>query len=140
MRRIVITGAESTGKSTLAKVLAKHFSAPLSTEFVRQYVNAVQRPLTAEDLEPIARGQFAAEAAAISNANNLVLHDTNILSSILYAKHYFDVTLDWVDQKLQPWIDRLKAGRQPWGTAARRRAESTGSKNNDKMQMSKQQK
>ena len=64
MRRIVITGAESTGKSTLAKVLAKHFSAPLSTEFVRQYVNAVQRPLTAEDLEPIARGQFAAEAAA----------------------------------------------------------------------------
>lgn len=98
MIRIVVTGAESTGKSTLARALARHFKVPLSSEYVRPYVDGIGRELTADDLEPIARGQFAAEDAAVAQAESLVIHDTNILSSILYAKHYFGRTLDWVDK------------------------------------------
>lgn len=97
MKRIVLIGAESTGKSTLAKALAEHFNAPLSNEYVRHYVDQVQRELSAEDLTPIARGQLAAEDVACAAAKDLVIHDTNILSSIIYAKHYFGISLDWVD-------------------------------------------
>ena len=94
MKRIVLTGAESTGKSTLAQALASHYEAPV-VEYVRQYVNHLGRKL-AEDLEPIARGQLALEHDAASRATGRVLHDTNILSSILYAQHYFATHLDWL--------------------------------------------
>lgn len=99
MKRIVLTGAESTGKSTLAAALAEHYNEPLTTEYVRHYVAAVTRELTENDLDPIARGQFKTEDAVLDQANRLVLHDTNILSSILYADHYFDRTLEWVNER-----------------------------------------
>ena len=37
MIRVVLTGSESTGKSTLAWRLAKHFGAEYVPEFVRAY-------------------------------------------------------------------------------------------------------
>lgn len=98
MHSIVITGAESTGKSTLTDALAQHYQAPHSKEFVRQYVDGLQRALTVDDLESIARGQLRVEDSIRNTESVLVLHDTNLLSSILYAEHYFDASLDWVNR------------------------------------------
>ncbi|MEN8661217.1 MAG: ATP-binding protein [Lentimonas sp.] len=99
MKRIVLTGAESTGKSTLATALSRYYGEPWTTEYVRRYVDEVQRELTIDDLEPIALGQLNIEDASVDNVKRLVLHDTNIFSSILYAKHYFNTTLDWVNER-----------------------------------------
>jgi len=97
--RIVITGAESTGKSTLAKALSAHYREPWTAEFVRSYVDQLQRDLQGQDLNPIAAGQLALEDRQLNSARQLIIHDTNILSSILYADHYFDTELDWVWQR-----------------------------------------
>jgi NadR type nicotinamide-nucleotide adenylyltransferase len=97
VKRIVLTGAESTGKSTLAQALSQYYGEPCSREFVRNYVEQVGRELNAEDLDPIARGQLAMEDAACRQAQRLVLHDTNILSSIIYASYYFDTEIEWVN-------------------------------------------
>ena len=59
LRRVVLTGAESTGKSLLAERLAAHFKAPWVPEFARSYADRAGI-LTLEDVEPIARGQLAA--------------------------------------------------------------------------------
>jgi len=99
MKRIVLTGAESTGKSTLASALSGYYGEPWTGEFVRHYVDQVARELKQDDLEPIAQGQLAMEDAALKNATRLVIHDTNIFSSILYANHYFGATLDWVNDR-----------------------------------------
>jgi NadR type nicotinamide-nucleotide adenylyltransferase len=98
MKRIVLTGAESTGKSTLARALAEHYQEPWTGEYVRKYVDELDRELNASDLEPIARGQFGQEDLGLGKASRLVLHDTNILSSIIYASYYFDTAIDWVDK------------------------------------------
>jgi NadR type nicotinamide-nucleotide adenylyltransferase len=97
MKRIVITGAESTGKSTLAQALSGYYGEPWTEEFVRHYVDQLRGDLKKHDLEPIAEGQLALEDAALDNAQRLVLHDTNILSSIIYANYYFDTVIDWVN-------------------------------------------
>lgn len=89
MKRIVITGAECTGKSTLAQALSGYYGEPWTPEFVRSYVGRVQRELRADDLPQIFAGQLALEDAAREKANRCVFHDTNIFSSILYANHYF---------------------------------------------------
>ena len=97
IKRIVLTGAESTGKSTLAKSLSKHYCAPWSKEFAREYVDSLGRDLMAKDIETIARGQLALEDAAAKKAQGIVIHDTNIVSTILYADYYFGAALDWAN-------------------------------------------
>src|SRR5665811_850276 len=54
---IVITGAESTGKSTLTETLAIHFNVPFVPEIARDYVEKLDRKYTFEDVEIIARKQ-----------------------------------------------------------------------------------
>jgi nicotinamide riboside kinase len=97
MKQIVITGAECTGKSTLTKALSGYYGEPWSTEYVRHYIDQHQRVLTREDLEGIAGGQLAVEDAAIAKAKRFALHDTNLLSSIIYANHYFGAVIDWAN-------------------------------------------
>jgi NadR type nicotinamide-nucleotide adenylyltransferase len=97
MKRIVITGAESTGKSTLAQELSGYYGEPWTTEFVRSYVDELRGELQQHDLKPIAEGQLALEDAALGNAQRLIIHDTNILSSIIYANYYFNTVMDWVN-------------------------------------------
>lgn len=99
MKRIVLIGAESTGKSTLAQLLSGYYKEPSTEEFVRSYVESHKAQLSASDLEPIAKGQLALEDAALENAQRLIIHDTNILSTIIYANIYFDTVLDWVNDR-----------------------------------------
>lgn len=89
MFRIVITGAESTGKTSLTKELARYFQAPYSNEFVREFVETIKRPIIESDLEVIFEGQLKAERLACSNNPPYVFHDTNLLSNYIYAWHYF---------------------------------------------------
>ncbi len=94
--RIVLIGAESTGKSTLAAALADARGLPQTGEFVRTYVERLDRPLREDDLDPIARGQLAEEDRHTDVP--AVLHDTNTLSTLIYARHYFGVTQAWLEQ------------------------------------------
>ena len=89
MYRVVITGAESSGKTTLAEQLAVHFEAPLSREFVRDFVESIDRPIHAKDLEVIMKGQIYNETEACKNSPRIVFHDTNLLSNSIYAEYYF---------------------------------------------------
>ncbi len=98
MKRIVLTGAECTGKSTLAQALSCHYGEPWTTEFVRGYVDQLDRKLIKADLEEIFCGQIAAEDAGWAKSKRFVIHDTNLLSSIIYAKHYFETTFDWANE------------------------------------------
>ena len=100
MKRIVVTGAESTGKSTLAHALAQYFEAPCSEEFVRAFVKQTQRTPQANDLEAIAKGQIELEDACLhSTKARLVIHDTNLLSTLIYAEHYFGGNLGWLAEQ-----------------------------------------
>lgn len=102
-RTVVLTGPESTGKSTLAARLARRFGAPLSLEFARQYVDRRPRhagPLGHADVDPIARGQMALEdaahAIAIRDGARLLVKDTDLISTVVYARHYHERCPDWI--------------------------------------------
>jgi nicotinamide riboside kinase len=61
MKKIVILGPESTGKSTLCAQLAAHYNTVWCAEYAREYLLQIKRPYTYEDLLHIAKGQLALE-------------------------------------------------------------------------------
>lgn len=96
MLRIVVTGSESTGKTTLAEQLARHYGAELVPEFVREYAAARHGVIEFADHGPIARGQIALEDAAIARGNPIVVQDTDLLSTVVYCEHYFGKCPAWI--------------------------------------------
>lgn len=96
--RIVVTGVESTGKTTLARQLATALHTDWVPEFSRSYAEHVGRALTADDVEPIARGQIAREDAAIAltPAQRPLVFDTDLVSTTVYAEHYYGSTPPWI--------------------------------------------
>jgi nicotinamide riboside kinase len=54
---IAITGPESSGKTTIAKLLAEELNACYIPEFAREYLENLDRSYTIKDLDEIAKGQ-----------------------------------------------------------------------------------
>ena len=98
--RLVLTGSESTGKTTLARALAERFGVAWVPEFARDYATARAGQLTPADIEPIARGQQAAEDAAAMIHPGCVVLDTDLLSTWIYAHHYYQAVPGWLEREL----------------------------------------
>lgn len=96
MIRVVLTGSESTGKSSLAWRLAKHYDADYVPEFVRGYAEKKSGVLSFADHGPIARGQIAIEDEHIASGKPLLIQDTDLLSTVVYCGHYFGQCPRWI--------------------------------------------
>jgi NadR type nicotinamide-nucleotide adenylyltransferase len=96
--RVVVTGSECTGKTTLARALAARFGAPWVREYCRGYHATKGGPLDASDVEPIARGQIAEADEAETRAAGLLVLDTDLLSTVVYARHYYGACPAWVEE------------------------------------------
>lgn len=96
--KIVLFGPESTGKTTLAKLLASHYSTLWVPEYMREYLqrkwNEQQEVCEPDDLLPIARGQMALENEKAAAANEVLFCDTNLLELVVYSRAYYDENVD----------------------------------------------
>ena len=61
LKKIVVIGPESTGKSTLCKLLAEHYHTVWCPEYAREYLTVHGMNYTYEDLLTIAKGQIELE-------------------------------------------------------------------------------
>jgi NadR type nicotinamide-nucleotide adenylyltransferase len=99
MKRVVLTGSESVGKTELAARLGEHFGVPVAAEFVRSYAAQRGGTLGFNDHGPIARGQMASEDAAIARAKDIVILDTDLVSTVIYCEHYFKACPEWIREE-----------------------------------------
>lgn len=70
VKKIVIIGPESTGKSTLCKQLAAHYHTIWIEEYAREYLLKNGTDYSFEDLLDIAKGQVKAEELGITRAES----------------------------------------------------------------------
>jgi NadR type nicotinamide-nucleotide adenylyltransferase len=98
LRTICLHGPESTGKSTLAPRLARHYDTQCVAEFGRTYCERYGTDLRMADLVAIAAGHDAKTRAALARGPCPVILDTDPLMSAVWADMLFG--------RRDPWFDR----------------------------------
>ena len=105
VHRVAILGAESTGKTTLAERLAKHFDTSWVPEFGRAYCEGRDvHGLTLDDFDAIARGQILAEEAAAREANRVLICDTDVRTTATWS--------DLIRGSRSVWLDHEAGARE----------------------------
>lgn len=97
--RIAIVGPESTGKSTLAQELAKHFNTCYVPEVAREYLNKLGRKYEPKDIEIISRLQIERENEMASLAKTILICDTNLLVNRIWFEFVYSYCPDWIIQE-----------------------------------------
>lgn len=100
MKRVVATGSECTGKTTLAEALATHYDTICVPEYARQFVIEKGAAPEYQDVNIIARGQIALEDEMASRASKVLIQDTDLLSTLVYCRHYYDTVPEWIEDDL----------------------------------------
>jgi NadR type nicotinamide-nucleotide adenylyltransferase len=99
---VCLTGPESTGKSTLAQRLAEWAGTEWVPEASRVYAERKAGPLTARDVGPIAREHIVLADAAAERVRGqdgpLLILDADLLSTVVYARHYYGAAPAWVER------------------------------------------
>ena len=95
--RIVATGGECTGKTTLVTQLSEFFGTPCSNEAARDYVNKLGRAVQYSDVETIAKHQIAIEDQVSASNSRMIFLDTDLFSTLIYSHFYFEQCPDWIE-------------------------------------------
>ena len=97
MKKIVIIGPESTGKSTLCQQLADHYKTIWVPEYARAYLLEHGTDYTYEDLLVIAKKQIETEDAYAKTAeNDMVFIDTNMYVMKIWCEFVFGRCHQWI--------------------------------------------
>jgi NadR type nicotinamide-nucleotide adenylyltransferase len=100
MKVLVLTGAESTGKTWLTARLHHRFGGVAVGEYVRHFIDQEQRDTCLADIPAIARGQLEWEDAARRAAPGLLILDTHLLSNIVWSQTLFGSYPAWLEDEL----------------------------------------
>lgn len=97
--KIVITGAESTGKTTLSRQLAHHYQTICISELAKSDPDKLNQGYNIQEMEAIAKKQIDIEANIIEN-NRPIFFDT----WLIITKVWFDTTIGnhptWIDDAI----------------------------------------
>lgn len=89
IKRIVVIGPESTGKSTLSSSLAVALDTVWVEEYAREYLSQQNNEYAYEDLLVIAKGQLIKEEAAVKKANRYLICDTDLYVMMVWSHHKY---------------------------------------------------
>jgi nicotinamide riboside kinase len=97
-RPVVIMGPESTGKTTLARDLARHFGTAWTSEYLRVWLDAKGAVCEPHDLPYVVAGHRASEAALARHAQRVLFCDCDPLMTAVYSRFYYGDLPVWLDE------------------------------------------
>lgn len=101
LKRVVILGPESTGKSTLSAQLAAHYQTKWVPEYARQFLEENGVEYNFDDLLTIAKRQLEMEdEAAASCIQPFLFIDTNMYVMKVWCEFVYGRCHPWILQQL----------------------------------------
>ncbi len=97
---IVITGAESTGKSALAIDLGRVFSSPWVPEYAREYLEKSGMTYTRSDVEAIAKVQIRQMEEAQNLVSRYVFFDTWLIITKVWLEIVYGAAPGWISDAI----------------------------------------
>lgn len=102
IKKIVVTGPESTGKTTLSESLAQRLDADWVPEYARSYVENIGRPYTYQDVERIARHQIQQEAEISETTNKgIIVLDTWLIITKVWFEVVYGQSPKWLHEYIE---------------------------------------
>ncbi len=100
LKRIAITGTESTGKTWLTKRLSQHYNVNMVSEYVRDYFSNKEYKYTVDDILSIAKQQLINENEMALLSDGMLFCDTDLLVLKIWSKFVFNFVPPWIEKKL----------------------------------------
>jgi len=101
IKKVVLIGSESTGKTELAKQLATKYNTVFVNEHAREYVENLKVPYQYEDVLPIAQKQIDDESLFENKANKVLFFDTYLIITKIWLQHVFAHVPDWIENAIK---------------------------------------
>jgi len=137
IKKIAIVGPESTGKSTISQLLAKHYKVSWVPEYARYYCENLNAPYTLQDEVNMFYGQLALEdAILVTTENDFIICDTTFVTVKIWSDEMLgetpqivldtlpkrpydlyllmDIDLPWQDDPLRDFPDKRAYFMQVW--------------------------
>jgi len=137
IKKIAIVGPESTGKSTMSQLLAKHYKVAWVPEYARYYCEGLTGPCSLQDEVNMFYGQVALEDAILTTTEDeLIICDTTFITIKIWSDEMFggtpqivldtlskrpydlyllmDIDLPWQDDPLRDFPDMREHFMQVW--------------------------
>lgn len=100
LKKIAITGPESTGKSWLAENLAAHYKTNWVPEYAREYLDKNGLKYSIADLNKIAKGQYERMLQAENVNQGLFFLDTELVVIKIWSEVVFKKSPIFVEEML----------------------------------------
>jgi NadR type nicotinamide-nucleotide adenylyltransferase len=136
IKKIAIVGPESTGKSTISKLLADHYNTVYVPEYAREYCSQLTAPCTWQDEINMFKGQLELEKKLLPQARGILICDTTFITVKIWSDQMFgkapqevldelpnhpydfyllmDIDLPWEDDPLRDFPDLREHFMQVW--------------------------
>lgn len=96
VKKVVLTGPESVGKSVLTEQLARHFQTEWLPEYGRTYYEEKMPHFEYIGISHIAGGHLMLEEQALTKANKILFLDTDLILTQIWSEIYFKQCPDWI--------------------------------------------
>jgi len=97
MLKIIVTGPESSGKTTLCKEISNQFNIPFTTEYAREYLKKKGVNYNQSDLLEIANGQFISEGGL---NQQLSLQDSDLITIKIWSEYKYGNCDNWILEQI----------------------------------------
>ncbi|MBS1773191.1 MAG: ATP-binding protein [Bacteroidetes bacterium] len=100
LKKIVVIGPESTGKSTLSEQLANALHTVWVPEYARGYLETLGHNYTEVDLLAIAKGQIESENEYAVRANKYLVCDTDLYVLKVWSEASYGRCHKWILEEI----------------------------------------
>ena len=107
MKKLIITGPESSGKTTLFNQLTSFYNITGVDEYAREYIANLKRVYNYQDILEIAKVQFTNELKIYNSNQNFFISDTDLLTLEIWCEIKYKKCHSFISDNLRKHLPNI---------------------------------